>query len=115
MTVQELVADRCGDEYDVVRRIYRFTRALRILEKGPLYTREFLGIISDWGDSFELLKEMSRLGLIQRYTDYCRDSHRRRCVYNRVTEKGREFLSLIDRLMKLISDSPVDNRKCYSF
>lgn len=85
-----------------MRKIYRYARALELLEKRPLYTREFLRTINSWGDSFELLKEMYRHGLIERYAGFCYDS-RRRCVYNRVSEKGREFLSLIRRLVEMVN------------
>lgn len=105
----ESVAGVCGDvdEVEILRKIYRFAKALRILEeKDPLYTREFLRIISDWGDSFELLKEMSSIGLIERYVDYCRGSRGRKCVYNRVTKKGKELLILVDRLISLVNEDP---------
>lgn len=88
---------------DNIRKIYRYARALELLEKEPLYTREFLRTINSWGDSFELLKEMQRCGLIERYVGFCHNS-RRKCVYNRVSEKGREFLSLIRRIVAMINN-----------
>ncbi len=113
MEVRATVLGTCGGFIEVLRKIYKFARALRILEQGPLYTREFLSIVSDWGDSFELLKEMKRLGLIERYADRCKDSRGRRCVYNRITDKGREFLFLVDRLVEMMGED-MDSSNCYS-
>ncbi|MEM2300830.1 MAG: hypothetical protein QXR14_01310 [Sulfolobales archaeon] len=87
---------------ETVKKIYRFARVLKVLEKGPLYTRELLNIMNSWGETFELLKEMSRLELIERYRSRCGETINRICVYNRITGKGKEFLFLIDRLLEII-------------
>ena len=87
---------------EAVKKIYRFARILRVLEKRPLYTRELLNIMSSWGETFELLKERNELELIERYRSRCGESINRICVYNRITSKGKEFLSLIDRLLEII-------------
>lgn len=100
MTLEEAIGDAMLDS---MRKIYRYARALEFLEKRPLYTREFLRTINSWGDSFELLKELQRCGLIERYVGFCYNS-RRKCIYNRVSEKGREFLSLIRKLVAMIND-----------
>lgn len=113
MEMQAEIVVKCGGSIEIMRKIYKFARALRILEQGPLYTREFLSIASDWGDSFELLKEMKRLGLIERYTDRCRDSRGRRCVYNRITSKGKEFLFLVNRVVDMIEEDE-NLLNCYS-
>lgn len=102
MAIQRGAVITCENPLEALKKIYRFVRALKVLEKGPLYTREFLGIMSDWGDSFELLKEMERLGLIERYRENCKESVNRKCVYNRISNKGRELLSLIDDLLLFI-------------
>lgn len=113
MEVHVTLTGVCGNAAETLKKIYKFTRALRILEQGPLYTREFLSIASDWGDSFELLKEMKKLGLIERYIDYCRGSRGRKCVYNRINNRGREFLLLVNRLMEMIEEDR-DSLICYS-
>jgi len=87
----------------LLRRVYSFARALKVLRNSPLYTREFLIIMRSWGESHRLLKELESLGLVERYTDYCR-SGRRRCVYNRVARKGEEFLELLEKIVAIIGN-----------
>ncbi|HWQ17717.1 MAG TPA: hypothetical protein VNL13_07815 [Sulfolobales archaeon] len=104
MKTQREVVSVHDEAWDVVKKIYRFVRVLKVLEKRSLYTRELLSIMNSWGETFELLKEMNRLGLIERYKDRCGETVNKICVYNRVTSKGREFLSLIDRVLEIINE-----------
>ncbi len=101
---QELLLLEEDEFLNLLRKIYRYARALQLLKKKPLYTREFLAILGSWGESHMMLKELESLGLIIRYRDYCRFS-KRRCVYNRVSAKGDKLLETLGEILKLmISD-----------
>jgi hypothetical protein len=98
---QELLFHDESEFLDVSRKIYKYVKVLQILKKRPLYTRELLRILRSWGDSHALLKELESLGLVFRYIDYCISS-KRKCVYNKISEKGIEFLTLLESLLLLI-------------
>ncbi|MEM4970008.1 MAG: hypothetical protein QXE01_02005 [Sulfolobales archaeon] len=104
MQKQELLSLEEGEFLDTLRKIYRYVKALQVLKKRPLYTREFLSVLRSWGDSHALLKELEALGLVIRYTDYCRSS-KRKCVYNKISAKGDKLLNIIGELSRLIFDT----------
>lgn len=101
---QELQLLEESEFLNLLRKIYRYARALQVLKRKPLYTREFLTLLGSWGDSHILLKEMESLGLIVRYHGYCRSS-KRRCVYNKVSTKGDKLLDALGELLKLMTNN----------
>jgi hypothetical protein len=101
---QELQLLEESEFIDLLRKIYRYARALQLLKRKPLYTREFLTLLGSWGDSHILLKEMESLGLIVRYHGYCRSS-KRRCVYNKVSAKGDKLLDVLGELLILMANN----------
>ena len=66
------------------------------------YTRELLGYLRTWGYGEDLLMLAWRLGLVERYDDYCDPRSMRVCRFNRVSRKGREFLRHYRGLLRLI-------------
>lgn len=92
------------EESRLIKKIYAYARALSAVRRKPMYTREFLAFLNNWGDSFLLLKELERKGLIERKKMSCIDDPRRICVYNFITSKGREFLKSIEAIVQMIED-----------
>jgi hypothetical protein len=83
-------------------KIHRYLKILRILRGKPMYTRQLLNIIGSWGDGYSLIIEMSSLGLIERYTAPCQNTHDagqlRWCKYNKISEKGLKILEALEVL-----------------
>jgi len=67
------------------------------------YTRELLGVLRSWGYGESILLLAWDLGLVERYDDYCNERSRRVCRFNRLSERGREFLRHYGELLKLLS------------
>ncbi|WP_054848932.1 hypothetical protein [Vulcanisaeta sp. JCM 14467] len=68
------------------------------------YTRELLGYLRTWGYGEDLLLLALRLGLVERYDDYCDPRSMRVCRFNRVSGRGREFLRHYRELLRLVGD-----------
>jgi len=83
-------------------KIHRYLKILRILRGKPMYTRQLLNIIGSWGDGYSLIIEMSSLGLIERYTAPCQNTHDagqlRWCKYNKISDKGLKILEALEVL-----------------
>jgi len=56
-------------------KIHRYLKILKILRDRPMYTRQLLNMVGSWGDGHSLVVEMSSLGLIERYTAPCQNTH----------------------------------------
>jgi hypothetical protein len=85
-------------------RIHRYVKVLKILRSKQMYTRQLLNIIGSWGDGYNLIVEMSSLGLIERFRAPCQNAGEpgqlRWCIYNKVSEKGLKILEVFEGLEK---------------
>jgi hypothetical protein len=86
----------------LVRLLTVIEEFTRLHGRGP-YTRELLSQLRSWGYGEGLLSLAWGLGLVERYDDYCNGRGGRVCRFNRLSERGREFLRSYGELLRLLS------------
>ncbi|GGP19071.1 hypothetical protein GCM10007981_01270 [Thermocladium modestius] len=65
------------------------------------YTRELLRLLRSWGYGESVLRSLEEAGLVERYRDRCSAGTRRRCVFNKLTEKGLDYLAHAELVMAI--------------
>ena len=58
------------------------------------YTRELLALLGTWGYEEGVLRFVEEMGLVERYDRYG-PATRRKCIFNKLTEKGLEYLEFL--------------------
>ena len=62
---------------------------------GQDHTRELPALLRTWGYGEGVLRYLEEVGLVERYDRYG-PATRRKCLFNRLTEKGLEYLEFLD-------------------
>jgi len=67
------------------------------------YTRELLALLRTWGYGESVLRYLEEMGLVERYRGNCSAGTRRKCLFNRLTEKGLEYMTHAGVMMNLLT------------
>ncbi len=75
-----------------------YLRTLRLLSKREMYARELKSLLPNWGRISRRLAELEEMGFIAR-------ERRDRRIYSKLTDKGREFVKLLDSMDPKVAES----------
>ncbi len=67
-------------------------------------------MLGTWGYGESVLLSLEEAGFVERYRDRCSPATRRKCLFNRLIDKGIEYLELLDSAQKLLERGGVLGR-----